>query len=174
MSDVAAAIETGRRHIPPPKKRRPRSIAEMDRRTLEKLDRRSVEFKRYEDIRAALVSDRGGEAAVSTAEAQIADKAAFIAMTLEGMQIASLAGEDIDLQRYGELTDRLRRNLESIGLERKAKDVTPLSEYLRAKRNAGAIPSASATAGAAQAATVSTGSIVAPGGAGLCIDGADA
>ena len=76
----------------------------------------------------------GGEAAVSTAQAQIADKAAFIAMTLKSMQINALAGTEIDLKAYGELTDRLRRNLESIGLERRLKDVTPdLQTYLRQK-----------------------------------------
>ena len=51
------------------------------------------------------------------------------------MQIAALAGEQIDLQRYGELTDRLRRLLESIGLERRARDVTPtLQQYIASKR----------------------------------------
>ena len=100
----------------------------MDKRSLEKLDRRGVEFKRYEEVRAALVSDLGGDDAVSTAQMQIADKCAFIAMQLERQQIASLAGEDIDMRAYGELVDRLRRNLETLGLERKLKDITSLSD----------------------------------------------
>ena len=84
---VSATIETVSRNAKAPAKRRPRSIAEMDRRTLEKLDRRSVHIQRYESIRTALIEDLGGEP--STAEAQIADKAAFIGMTLETIQIAS-------------------------------------------------------------------------------------
>jgi len=99
----------------------------LDRRTCD-LDRRSLEFKRYEEVRSAVIRDLGGEDVVSTAEAQITDKAAFIAMTLEQMQITALSGEAIDLQRYGELTDRLRRLLESVGLSRRAKDVTPSIE----------------------------------------------
>jgi hypothetical protein len=65
----------------------------MDRRTLEKLDRRSVEFQRYEAIRGALISDLGGEAAESTAQAQICDRAAFIAMQLETQQIVQVADD---------------------------------------------------------------------------------
>lgn len=133
MMPDSAEIGPESRAAKAPAKRRPRSIAEMDRRTLEKLDRRSVEFQRYEAIRGALISDLGGEAAASTAQAQICDRAAFIAMQLETQQIASLAGEDIDLRAYGELVDRLRRNLESIGLERRARDITPsLEAYVAA------------------------------------------
>jgi hypothetical protein len=102
----------------------------MDRRTCN-LDRRSLEFKRYEEVRCAVIADLGGEDAVSTAEAQITDKAAFIAMTLETMQITALSGEQIDLQRYGELTDRLRRLFEAVGFSRRQRNVTPtLSKFV--------------------------------------------
>ena len=131
MSDLGAAMEAGSRNGSPPKKRRSRSIAGLDRRTLAKLDRRTVEYQRYAGIRAALIADKGGETAVSEAEAQLVDRCAFMAMRLETMQIVALAGEEIDLQRYGELTDRLRRGLESIGLQRRARDITPsLRSYL--------------------------------------------
>jgi hypothetical protein len=111
-------------------KRRPRAISELDRRTCD-LDRRSLEFKRYEEVRCAVIADLGGEDAVSTAEAQITDKAAFIAMTLETMQITALSGEQIDLQRYGELTDRLRRLFEAVGFSRRQRNVTPtLSKFV--------------------------------------------
>jgi len=99
------------------------AIAARDRRTLAKLDRRGAEYRRYEEIRGAIVSDLGGSEVVSTSEAQLADKAAFIAMTLETMQIASLSGEEIDLHRYGELTDRLRRLLVTVGLRRRAREI---------------------------------------------------
>ena len=66
-----------------------------------------------------MIADLGGEDAVSTAEAQITDKAAFIAMT-STMYITAPSGEQIDLQWYGELTDRLRRLFETVGLARRA------------------------------------------------------
>ena len=73
---------------------------------------------------------------MSTAEAQITDKAAFIAMTLEQMQITALSGEQIDLQRYGELTDRLRRLFETVGLARRSRDITPSLNQYTAMRQA--------------------------------------
>jgi hypothetical protein len=61
-------------------------------------------------------------------------------MRLEQMQITSLSGEEIDLQRYGELTDRLRRLFETVGLERRARDVTPSLDQYAAMRQASAEP----------------------------------
>jgi hypothetical protein len=109
---------------PTQRRRPPRSIAKWDRRTLD-LDRRSVPFLRYESIRCGIIADLGGEDAVTTAQAQMADRAAFISMKLEMLQIADLSGGEIDLQRYGELVDRGRRSFETIGLERRARDLTP-------------------------------------------------
>src|SRR6476620_5064024 len=94
LSDTAATTEAGTRSSRTTKaqKRRPRSIGELDRRSCD-LDRRTLEFKRYEEVRSAVIADLGGEDAVSTAEMQISDRAAFIAMILETMQITSLNGE---------------------------------------------------------------------------------
>lgn len=112
----------------------------MDRRRLD-LDRRSTEYRRYEEIRNALVADQGGEDAVSTAVLQITEKTAFIAMTLEAMQMAALSGEDVDYERYGRLFERMRRGLDTIGLERRARDITPVTvESLKAKWAAQAHP----------------------------------
>jgi hypothetical protein len=117
--------------------RRSRPIASWDRRHTNKLDRRTVEFKRYEALRAGVIADLGGEDFVTTAQAQIADRAAFICMMLEMMQIDALSGSKIDLQRFGELVDRGRRSFETIGLERRARDIEPdLDTYLASKREA--------------------------------------
>jgi hypothetical protein len=115
-----------------------RALADLDRRKVE-LDRRSIEYQRYEDIRGSIVSDLGGPDAVSTAEAQIADKAAFIARTLEMMQAAALSGGEIDLQRYGELVDRLRRQFDAIGLQRRARQVEDSIESIAAEIAAGRV-----------------------------------
>jgi hypothetical protein len=41
-------------------------------------------------------------------------------------------GEDIDLDLFGRLTGHYRRICETLGIERKKRDITPtLSEYLR-------------------------------------------
>jgi hypothetical protein len=54
---------------------------------------------------------------------------------LETMEMAALAGEPIDLQAYGTAADRLRRLLAEIGLERVARDVLTLAQYLDSKAN---------------------------------------
>ena len=112
---------------------RPRPLAALDKRTLA-LDRRRSEFLRYEALRSAIVADLGGQEAVTTAEAQIADKAAFIAMQLELMQAVALADQEIDLALFGALSDRMRRLLESVGLKRRSRDITPSPlDYARAR-----------------------------------------
>jgi len=111
--------------------RKPRAIADWNRATLQNLDRRTAPFLRYEQLRHGIISDLGGEDAVSVAQSQIADRCAFISMKLEMMQVADLAGtEPLDLQRFGELVDRGRRSFESIGLQRVPRDVTTLTEFI--------------------------------------------
>jgi hypothetical protein len=47
-----------------------------------------------------------------------------------------ISGEQIDLNLYSTLSNTRRRLLESVGLDFRAKDVTPtLSQYLEAKKN---------------------------------------
>jgi hypothetical protein len=44
-------------------------------------------------------------------------------------------GENVDLDLYGQLAGHLRRIFETLGIERRAKDMTPpnLSDYLSAR-----------------------------------------
>jgi hypothetical protein len=43
-------------------------------------------------------------------------------------------GDDVDIEIYGRIASHLRRILETLGVERKSKDVTPdLRSYLAAK-----------------------------------------
>jgi hypothetical protein len=49
----------------------------------------------------------------------------------EKLEGEAAAGNEIDLDLYGTLTDRLGRCFHRLGLKRQARDVTPsLSEYL--------------------------------------------
>jgi hypothetical protein len=50
------------------------------------------------------------------------------------MEVDAVAGKAFDIDLFGQLTDRLGRCLQRLGLERKTKDVTPtLQSYLQAK-----------------------------------------
>jgi hypothetical protein len=98
------------------------------------VDGRSQWMRRLRDLIALHLSDLGGEAAVSEAERSIIRRAATLSVELERMeQSFALAGEaDAPaLDQYQRTSNTLRRLLEAVGLERRARDVTPtLSQYL--------------------------------------------
>jgi hypothetical protein len=53
------------------------------------------------------------------------------------MEARAVSGQDIDLEVYGTLTDRLGRAFSRLGLKRVARDVTPrLSDIIRQGREA--------------------------------------
>jgi hypothetical protein len=99
--------------------------------TLDELDRRERPYRRYASILTAIESDLGGSGHISEAQRQIASRAAFLAMQLEGFEAKALSGGKVNLSLFGQLADRMRRLLESIGLERRAREVPDLQTYVR-------------------------------------------
>jgi hypothetical protein len=92
------------------------------------VDGRSAWVRRCKDIIAAHVSDLGGEANSSAAERSIIRRAAVLTTELERLEIRfALAGEasDADLDLYQRTAGNLRRLLEAVGLQRRARDVSP-------------------------------------------------
>lgn len=95
---------------------------------LQGVDGRSVVFRRYREILAALVSDMGGDP--SEAQQQIARRAASLAIWCEEQDTAAANGTPIDVAKYTTASNTLRRLLESLGLERRQRNVTPtIAEY---------------------------------------------
>jgi hypothetical protein len=84
------------------------------------------------------LADLAGEESVSEAEKSIVRRAATLTVELERMEsIFAVAGEALpeQLELYQRTANSLRRLLESVGLERRAKLIVPsLSEYLKAKK----------------------------------------
>jgi hypothetical protein len=70
--------------------------------------------------------------ALSEGQRQLARRCATIAIACEAMEGRAVAGEAIDLDVYGQLTDRLGRTFQRLGLRRRARNVTPpsIAEYL--------------------------------------------
>jgi hypothetical protein len=96
------------------------------------VDGRSTVFRRYREILAALVSDMGGDP--SEAQQQIARRAASLAIWCEQQDADAANGKAIDVGPYTTASNTLRRLLESLGLERRLRNVTPtLSEYAARK-----------------------------------------
>ena len=92
--------------------------------------------RRFRDVLYELVMDAapGGFDELSEAQKQLARRAAAIAVMCERLEGKAAAGEDIDLNVFGQLTDRLGRTLSRLcpGLKRQARDVTSLGSVLRA------------------------------------------
>ncbi len=98
------------------------------------VDGRSTWARRLRDLIQLHIADLGGANAVSAAEASIVRRAAVLSVELETMegrfaQAGQASADDLDL--YQRTAGNLRRLLESVGLERRQRDVTPsLQQYL--------------------------------------------
>jgi hypothetical protein len=95
--------------------------------------------RRFRDVLNQIISDIGGYDMLSEGQRQLARRAATISITCEKMEGEAAKGNDIDLEQYGQLTDRLGRTFSRLGLKRhtQVRDVTPPSveAYLEHKRN---------------------------------------
>ena len=83
------------------------------------------------------ISDLGGSDVITAAERSIVRRAATLTVELERMEGAfASAGEATPeaLDLYSRTAGNLRRLLESVGLQRRAKDITPdLRDYVSAR-----------------------------------------
>ena len=79
--------------------------------------------RRFRDVLAEITSDLGGADLLSEGQRQIARRCATIAIACERMEGEAAAGNDIDLDVYGTLTDRLGRAFHRLGLKRQAREI---------------------------------------------------
>jgi hypothetical protein len=97
-------------------------------------DQRSKAAKRFRDIISAITADLGGSDRLSEGERQLIRRCAMISVECEKMEAKSVAGEDINVDLFGTLTDRLGRTLARLGLRRVPRDVEPdLESYIDAR-----------------------------------------
>lgn len=93
------------------------------------VDHRSAWMRRLRDLIADHVSDLGGEDLISTSEAILVRRAAMLCLQLEMMEArwAQNEGEASakQIETYQRVTGALRRVLETLGLQRRARDITP-------------------------------------------------
>jgi hypothetical protein len=88
--------------------------------------------RRFADVLTEIISDLGGPDRLSEGQRQLARRAATISIMCERMEGEAAAGEKIDLDAFGALTDRLGRAFHRLGLKRQSRDVTPnVHDYLR-------------------------------------------
>ena len=119
-----------------------RSSITNGRHLLPEIDARSAWMRRLRDLIAEHTSDLGGDDLVSESERRLIRRAAMLCIQCEMLdaKFASEGGQasQNDLECYQRVTNTLRRCLESLGLSRRSKDVTPtLAEYLKTRSNDG-------------------------------------
>jgi len=101
---------------------------------VEGMDGRTGQARRYRDILTQIECDSGGIDNLSEGQRQLCRRAATLSFTAECMEVDAVAGNAFDIDLFGQLTDRLGRCLQRLGLERVSRDVTPtLQSYLQAK-----------------------------------------
>jgi hypothetical protein len=91
------------------------------------VDGRSAWVRRAKDIIASHLSDLGGDDNVSAAERSIVRRASVLTVELEKLETKFALAESAsaaDLDLYVRASGNLRRLLQTIGLERRAKDIT--------------------------------------------------
>lgn len=95
-------------------------------------DGRSSLARRARDIFDAFCRDLGGYETLSEAQTQLVRRASMISIKCEEMESRGANGEQIDLDVFGKLTDRLGRTLQRLGIKRVPRDVTPnVADYIK-------------------------------------------
>lgn len=104
--------------------RRPRSAVTSGRRQFINGSPNSAWARRYYDCVFGLVSDAGGRDQLSAAQFALCQRAAALQCECERMDARLSQGQEINLDTYGRAASHLRRILEALGLERRAKDIS--------------------------------------------------
>jgi len=115
--------------------------------TLADLDGRTRASLYVRQAIASITEDLGGADRLSAAEQALVEQAALAGAMRTDVGVRWLAGESIDPSAFSTICNTERRALETVGLKRQPRDVTPsLHEYLAHKAAAKAADSISATA----------------------------
>ena len=110
-----------------------RSAKSNGTRLLDGCDHRTSRMRRFRDLIGMHVGDLGGADACSAAELSLIRRASLLTLELEVLEskFEQEGGASIkQLECYQRVAGSLRRLLESIGLKRRAKDITSLGEIL--------------------------------------------
>jgi hypothetical protein len=112
----------------PSRAKRPRSAVTSGRKLFVEGDPNSAWSRRFHDLVLGHVGDLGGADLLSEAQFSLIRRAAAIECELERLDARLSIGEPVDLDSYGRCAGHLRRLFETIGVERKAREVIdPLS-----------------------------------------------
>jgi hypothetical protein len=111
------------RPTPKPRPKRQRSRVTNGKRTFVEGDGRSPWARRWRDLIELHVADLGGVAALSEAQRSLVKRAATIEIELEQIEGRLSEGKPADLSVYATASAHLRRLFETLGIERRARDM---------------------------------------------------
>jgi hypothetical protein len=106
--------------------------------------------RRFKDILGEIISDLGGREGLSEGQRQLARRAATISIQCEKLESVAVSGDDINLEVYGTLTDRLGRCFQRLGLKRQQREVSWRDQLLVDTADAEPAPAASSVSPGAQ------------------------
>jgi hypothetical protein len=110
---------------------RTRSAVTNGRRLFVEGDGNSAWSRRYRDLVTGHMNDLGGEDLLSESEKSLIRRASAIECELEQMEGQLSRREAVNLDAFTRAASHLRRILETLGLQRRSRDVVPsLGEYL--------------------------------------------
>ncbi len=95
------------------------------------IDGRSALARRFKDITSGILADQGGADQCSESRLQLVRRFAAAAVLAEQLESRLANGEQIDIQDHALLCSTLARLASRIGIERRARDVTTLADYLQ-------------------------------------------
>lgn len=97
-------------------------------------DGQSPWARRWRDLVELHEADLGGGTHLTEAQASLCRRVATIEIELEAMEGTLSRGEKVSLDEYARVSGHLRRILESLGIERRKRNLTPdLADYLKGK-----------------------------------------
>jgi hypothetical protein len=122
-----------KRHATDPRPPRMRSAVTNGARLFVEGSGTSAWSRRYADLIAGHCRDMGSRDMLSEAQFSLIRRAAAIECELEVLEGRLSRGEQVDLDSFGRGASHLRRLLESLGLERRPRNVTPpsIEDYAR-------------------------------------------
>jgi hypothetical protein len=108
-----------------------RSARTNGRRLFVDGDGRGPWARRWRDLKALYADDLGGESSLSEFQNGLVGTAATLRCELERLEGQLSLGEPIDTDQYGRIAGHYRRVVETLGIERRARDVsTPTLEEI--------------------------------------------
>src|SRR5450830_1150083 len=102
-----------------------RSAKTNGRRLFVDGDGRGPWARRWRDLKTLYADDLGGESSLSEFQLGLVGTAATMRCELERLEGCLSLGEPIDTDQYGRIAGHYRRICETLGIERRKRDVSP-------------------------------------------------